>query len=82
MEVEQEFNFKLSAYEVIMLSQLIAKVIKGSKQMGFVKDFTDKEFEFLEELHLLLSGEEPQQTQQVFIPAERGTAIGTDRIEI
>jgi hypothetical protein len=81
MEVEQEFNFKLSAYEVIMLSQLIAKVIKGSKRMGFVKDFTDKEFEFLEELHLLLSGEEPKQ-QEVFIPAERGTAIGTDRIEI
>lgn len=42
MEVEQEFNFKLSAYEVIMLSQLIAKVIKGSNRMGFVKDFTDK----------------------------------------
>ena len=42
MEVEQEFNFKLSAYEVIMLSQLIEKVIKGSKRMGFVKDFTDR----------------------------------------
>lgn len=76
MNVEAEFTFTISQAELGLWKSITSKLLNSSRRIGFVKDFTDDEFELLQEIHEILTGETG--SNEPHITADRRTFDATE----